>query len=148
MKTHNQREHKRARNKTGERQITDVSLTKLRSALTNGSKLLVDVDHRSAWMRRLRDLISGHFSDLGGADNLSTAEASIIRRASMLELQMEMLESRFADNDGVATTDQLLLYQRTASAARRLFESVGIKRRAKDIAPSLRDYIEQKGVEA
>jgi hypothetical protein len=60
-------------------------------------------------------------------DNLSTAEASIVRRASMLELQMEMLETKFAANDGEASADQLLLYQRTASSARRLFESVGIK---------------------
>jgi hypothetical protein len=115
-------------------------LSKVQSAITNGSKLLADVDHRSAWMRRLRDIILGHEMDLGGGDNLSTAEASIIRRASMLELQLEMLETKFAENEGAATTDQLLLYQRTANAARRLLESVGIKRRAKDITPDPLEY--------
>lgn len=62
----------------------------------------------------------------------------------MLELQMEMLESRFAEKDGVASADQLLLYQRTANSARRLFESVGIKRRARDITPTLDEYLASK----
>jgi len=117
-----------------------VSLATLRSATSNGSQLLAGVDHRSAWMRRLRDLICGHVADLGGGDNLSTAEASIVRRASMLELQMEMLETRVADNDGVASADQLLLYQRTASSTRRLLESVGLRRRPHDVTPRPLDF--------
>ena len=40
--------------------------------------------------------------------------------------------------------DQLLLYQRTANSARRLLESVGLKRRAKDITPSLDEYLASK----
>ena len=79
------------------------------------------------------DLIPGHIADGGGIDLMSTAEQSIVRRASMLELQMEMLETRFADNDGVATAEQLLLYQRTANSTRRLLELVGLRRRPKDI---------------
>ena len=64
-------------------------------------------------MRRLRDLILAHTSDLGGSDNISAAEQSIVRRASMLELQLEMMETKFAENDGMATSHQLLLYQRS-----------------------------------
>ena len=44
----------------------DPSLTRVRSAITNGSHLLADVDGRSSWMRRLRDLIQGHIADAGG----------------------------------------------------------------------------------
>jgi hypothetical protein len=123
----------------------DVSLAKVRSALTNGSDLLGgDVDHRSAWVRRLRDLIQGHIADAGGIDLLSTAEQSIVRRASMLELQMEMLETAFAANDGMATSHQLLLYQWTANSTRRLLESVGLKRHARDVTPSLNEYMASK----
>ena len=57
------------------------SLTTLRSAKSNGTRLLDDCDHRSARMRRLRDLIGMHVSDLGGEDACSAAELSIIRRA-------------------------------------------------------------------
>ena len=126
----------------------DPSLTRVRSAITNGSHLLADVDGRSSWMRRLRDLIQGHIADAGGIDLMSTAEQSIVRRASMLELQMEMLETRFADNDGVASADQLLLYQRTANSTRRLLELVGLKRRQRDITPHPLDYARQIDAEA
>src|SRR3954467_10710242 len=94
------------------------SMRNIRSAITNGSQLLANCDHRSAWMRRLRDLIQGHLADGGGVEQLSMAEQSIIRRASMCELQMEMMETRFAENGGVASADELNLYQRTASSTR------------------------------
>ena len=86
-------------------------------------------------MRRLRDIIHGHVADAGGIDLLSTAEQSIVRRASMLELQLEMLETKFAGNDGVASSDQLLLYQRTANSTRRLLEAIGLRRRSRDVTP-------------
>jgi len=91
-------------------------------------------------MRRLRDLISGHISDLGGDDAISEAERSIVRRASMLELQLEMMETRWAVNEGVASASDLQNYQRVASTIRRLLEAVGLKRRAKDITPDPLDY--------
>ena len=49
-----------------------------RSRITNGSALLPGVDGRSAWVRRARDLIREHLADLGGFDNVSAAERSII----------------------------------------------------------------------
>jgi hypothetical protein len=41
-------------------------------------------------------LISAHTSDLGGQDMISTPEIILIRRAAMLTLQLEMMESRWA----------------------------------------------------
>jgi len=75
----------------------------VRSAITNGTTLGLGVDERSAWCRRLRDLLRSHVSDLGGDDNLSQAERTLIRRASMLSLQCEMLEGKFAEAGGMAT---------------------------------------------
>jgi hypothetical protein len=122
------------------RKQPEVSLRKLRSAITNGSSVLADVDHRSAWMRRLRDLIGAHMSDLGGDENASEGERSLVRRAAMLELQLEMMEQRFALNDGVASSDQLNDYQRATSALRRLLESVGLRRRPCDVE-TLDEYL-------
>ncbi len=51
-----------------------------RSRVTNGSRLLPDVDGRSCWARRCRDLIEAHVSDLGGTDMISEAERSIVNR--------------------------------------------------------------------
>ena len=77
-----------------------------------------------------------HENDLGGRDILSEGQRTILRRIAMLELQPEMLETRFAQNEGEASAKQLELYQRTAGALRRLLESVGLNegRKAKDIS--------------
>jgi hypothetical protein len=104
---------------------------------------LPGVDGRSTWVRRLRDLIGLHLSDLGGPQMASEAEKSIIRRAATLTVELERLEAVFA-TAGEATPEQLDLYQRTASAMRRLLETVGIERRARDVGrtPSVAAYIE------
>jgi hypothetical protein len=100
-----------------------------KSAIANGS-LLPGVDGRSGWVRRCKELIADHVSDLGGADNASAAERSIIRRACVLTVELERLEVKFA-TAGQATDADLDLYQRTAGNLRRLLEAVGLQRRAK-----------------
>ena len=72
------------------------SLTTLRSAKSNGTRLLDGCDHRSARMRRLRDLIGMHVSDLGGEDACSAAELSIISRAALLTLELEVTGGQVA----------------------------------------------------
>ena len=128
------------------------SLAALRSAVTNGTKLLDHCDHRSSRMRRFRDLIGVHLSDLGGEEACSEAELSIVRRAALLTLELEVLEAKFEAEDG-ASLKQLECYQRTANSLRRLLESVGLKRRPKDITPDLATYLATKrrqaeGIEA
>jgi hypothetical protein len=104
-----------------------------RSRVANGSALLSGVvDQRSVWVRRLRDLIREHLSDLGGEANASTAERSIVRRAAVLEVELEQLETKFA-SAGAADPNALDLYQRTAGNLRRLLESLGLQRRQRDI---------------
>jgi hypothetical protein len=126
------------------RKQSEVTPRKLRSAITNGSSVLNDVDHRSAWMRRLRDLIGLHMSDLGGDDNASEAERSLVRRAAMLELQLELMDQRIAQAGGEATSAQLADYQRATGALRRLLTSIGLQRRARDVTtPSITEYLEQ-----
>lgn len=111
-----------------------------RSRVTNGTALLAGVDGRSVWARRLRDLIDLHVSDLGGSAAVSAAERSIVRRAATLTVELERLETTFA-LAGAASAQDLDLYQRTAGNLRRLLESIGLQRRAKDITPDLRDYV-------
>jgi hypothetical protein len=120
------------------------SLAYVRSAITNGSSILAGkFDQRTAWMRRFRDLIQLHTSDLGGDDVITESERRIVRRAAMLTLQLEMMDSKFAANDGEATLAQLHLYQQVSNTLRRLLESLGLQRRAKDISavPTLTQYL-------
>jgi hypothetical protein len=110
-----------------------------RSRVTNGKSLLEGVDGRSTWVRRLRDLMGLHLADLGGEENTSEAERSIIRRAATLTVELERLELRFAlaGEADVADLDQ---YQRTANSLRRLLEAVGIRRRPRTVT-KLADYL-------
>jgi hypothetical protein len=111
-----------------------------RSRITNGSKLLPGVDGRSPWVRRAKDIISAHLSDLGGVDNTSAAERSIIRRAAVLTVELERLEAKFA-LAGEASAEELDVYSRIASNLRRLLEAIGLQRRPRDIAPTLSQLI-------
>ena len=73
----------------------------LRSRVTNGRSLFVKGgDGRGPWARRLRDVLELHVSDLGGADNCSQAELSIIRRIATLTVELERVEARFAVGEG------------------------------------------------
>ena len=102
-----------------------------RSRITNGSCLLPGVDGRSPWVKRARDLIAAQLSD---KPDPSTAEMAIIRRAAVLVVELEIMEAKFASANG-ADDEALERYARIASSMRRLFESVGLGRRAKELSP-------------
>jgi hypothetical protein len=111
-----------------------------RSAITNGSTLIPRVDGRNAWVRRCKDVIEEIVSDLGGADNTSAAERSLVRRAAVLTTELERLEKKFA-LAGEASTNDLDLYIRAAGNLRRLLEAVGLERRVIDATPTLSQYL-------
>ncbi len=110
-----------------------------RSRITNGRELLPGIDQRSTWARRMRDLIELHVDDLGGLDNTSEAQRSLLRRISVLEVEAEYLETEFAKRS--ASGKQYDLYLRVVGVLKRLYELVGIERRARDVTPSLQDYL-------
>ena len=113
---------------------------KARSAMTNGA-VLPGIDGRSAWVRRLKDLIALHVADLGGDENISEAERAIIRRAAVIITELERMERDFALSEGAPGVIELETYQRAANSMRRLLEAVGLQRRARDVTPTLSDYL-------
>jgi hypothetical protein len=74
-------------------------------------------------------------ADLGGADLLSEAQFSLIRRAAAIEIELERLDAQLSRNEPVDMDS----YARVAGHLRRLFETTGLERRAKDISPTLSD---------
>jgi hypothetical protein len=112
--------------KSAPRKRLEPSLAAFRSAITNGSRLLDDVDGRSAYMRRFRDCVAAHESDLGGGDMLSEGQRAIVRRAALLQCQLEGMDSKIAQADGQASLAMIETYQRTSGALRRLLESLGL----------------------
>jgi hypothetical protein len=111
-----------------------------RSRVTNGGALLSGVDGRSPWVRRCKDVIASHLSDLGGEGNTSAAERSLVRRASVMTVELERLEAGFA-LAGEADPNTLDLYIRASGNLRRLLEAVGLRRRPRDVSPSLDDLM-------
>jgi hypothetical protein len=116
-----------------------------RSRVTNGHELLPDVDHRTIWVRRFRDVNALHLNDLGGEEACSEAEKALTRRAACLIVELEALEQTFAQQGG-AETSQLENYQRATNTLRRVLESLSpnLQRRAKDVTgPSLGALLRQ-----
>jgi hypothetical protein len=102
-----------------------------RSKLTNGTRLLPTIDHRSIWARRFSDLNHAFRADLGATDCddslLSEGQRALVRRASALCVELEAMEIRFARNKG-AKPDELDVFQRAVNSLRRIIESLGTHR--------------------
>lgn len=120
-----------------------------RSNVTNGTRLLHSpVNENSAWVRRCKDLINLHIADLGGEANVSAAEHALVRRAAVLITELEKLEIKFATREDGASVHDLDRYARGASTLRRLFQVIGLKRRSRDVGPSLGDLMRQPTIES
>jgi hypothetical protein len=108
-----------------ERQNKKTQSTKLygarlkgRSKITNNGTLLPNVDGRSIWAGRLRDLIQLHVADYGGAENMSEAERSSVRRAATSTTELELLEVQFA----TVTSDSFAVRASAAGTASQRLE--------------------------
>jgi hypothetical protein len=100
-----------------------------RSAVTSGRKLFVTGDSNSAWARRFHDLVQGHISDLGGRSIVSEAKFALCKRAAGLECELEQLEGRMSQSEAI----NLDSYGRAASHLRRILETLGLERKARDV---------------
>jgi hypothetical protein len=101
---------------------------------------LADLDHRTSAARRAHDLIENIHTDLGGADRLGTGERQIAQRAALLGTMAEDVEARWLA--GLPVDPNILCV--LANAQRRLFETLGFKRRPRDVTPtSLQEYLAQ-----
>jgi hypothetical protein len=107
-----------------------------RSAVTNGRRMFVEGDDRSAWSRRFRDLVAGHVNDMGGCDRLSEAQFSLVRRASAIECELEQLEGKLSQGEEI----DLDLFTRSASHLRRIFETLGVERKPREVVETLENY--------
>jgi hypothetical protein len=116
-------------------------------------KLMPGVRSDSRWMHRCRAVIAAHLSDLGGVENAATAELSLARRAAVLAVECERIESWLAEvnlgrSDAVLELYvQLLdLYSRVSGNLRRILETLGVQRRPRDVSLTLSDYLQQPAV--
>jgi hypothetical protein len=107
-----------------------------RSAVTSGRTMFIGGDPNSAWARRFHDLVVGHVVDAGGRDAISEAQFALCKRAAGLECELEKMEARLSQGEDV----DLDRYGRAASHLRRILETIGLQRQARDVTP-LRDRL-------
>lgn len=117
-----------------------VAERRIRSAVTNGRRLIEGLDARSAPARRYRDLQSAMAADLGGLDYLTEAQLQLVRSAAGLVMLRERLDSKALNGEPIHTAT----YCRICNSLRRVLSTVGLKRVAKDITPTLAQYLDAK----
>ena len=111
----------------------------------NGSALLPELDGRSTWARRAKELLASFLNgQLGGEGNYSEAEHVLVMRAVVLIIELERREAEFA-KAGAAGDNALAIYQTTVNTLRRTLESIGLQRRAKVITPpTVEQYLQHR----
>ena len=115
-----------------------------RSRLSNGNDLLPDVDGRSPIARRYRDISSAMLTDQGGADQCSEARQQLVRRFAAAAVLAEQMEAKLANGEQIDIGEHALLVSSMVRVARQ----IGVNRIAKDITPSLSEYLRGKTLEA
>lgn len=92
-----------------------------RSAVTNGTRMLVGINGRSALARRYRDLVEALAAEIGA--DLGEAELLQVRNAASLQLHAEELTARLVRGEPV---DPEAITRATNGATRAL---AGLRRR-------------------
>jgi hypothetical protein len=98
--------------------------TRLRSRVSNGSKLIAGVDGRSVEARRYRDLVLSYADDCGGAAKLTEAQRTLIAQAATLQVQAERMQGAVIKGE-LVDVEQL---SRLSNSVVRILSRLGLKR--------------------
>src|SRR6476469_4274680 len=111
--------------------------SRARSAVTNHKDLLPGLDGRSATARRFRDLVNAVVADMGGLDHCSEVRLGLVRRLAATTVQAEMLEARMVNGGTIDIATLCTL----ASTTVRLSQRLGLERQARNVTPSVGQYL-------
>jgi hypothetical protein len=111
-----------------------------RSRVTNGSDVLPGVDGRTMIARRFYDVLQSLIADQAGLDRCSEAKLQLIRRFAASAVMAEELEAKLARGEQIDITQHAAL----SSTLVRLAQRIGIERRARNVTPSLNQYLAGK----
>jgi hypothetical protein len=108
-----------------------------RSAVHNGKRLHTVAPGDNAWSRRFRDVLGEIVSDLGGPDRLSEGQRQLARRCALIAVECERIEG----NAVAGLEINLETYGTLTDRLGRAFQRLGLKRVARNITPTLAEYI-------
>jgi hypothetical protein len=97
--------------------------------------MLLGVDGRSLMARRYREIVTSIEADLGG--DPTEAQRHLMARAATLAIWAEAREAELA-NGAEFDAGQ---YSTVSNTLRRLLTDLGLERRARNVTPSLSEYI-------
>jgi hypothetical protein len=119
-----------------QRRHTGANCITTRSAVSNRSRLLQNVDGRSSSARRFRDLVVAFEAEIGG--ELTEVERGLVRQAAALTMRAEQLQADIINNVPV-DSDALI---RISSTAKRILGAIGERAgKRKPPAPTIHDHI-------
>jgi hypothetical protein len=101
---------------------------------------LENMDKRGAAYRRTVELIGRVERDLGGSGRLSSAQKQLIRSAGLTAAMLEHLGSQWLEGQPIDP----VTFSTLANCARRLFETVGLQRVPREVAPTVAQYLGQE----
>jgi len=102
-------------------------------------RFLDALDGRTVVAKTLRARLSEIMADLGGEDQLSYAQRSLVRRAVWLESWIETQEAAAAEGEQVDIGRQVQALNSLVG----LWRTLGLERRQKN-APTLQEYLRSK----
>lgn len=125
---------------SSQRTRLDVSKARNCSRVSNGKDLFRPevTDLRSATYRRYRDLVEMLLVDAGGVDLCSESRKQLIRRFAACCVLAEKAEARLVADEEISVERHALL----CSTLTRLASKLGINRVARDVTPTLDEYLE------
>jgi hypothetical protein len=114
-----------------------------RSAVTNGKRLHVvstPNGNETKWARRFRDVLAEIISDIGGRDGLSEGQRQLARRCATIAITCEKMEGEAAQGNEI----DLEQYGQLTDRLGRCFARLGLRRQARDVGPTLSDFLPRK----
>jgi hypothetical protein len=111
-----------------------------RTSIANGSRVLEGVDGRGHIARRYAEVAGAVAADLGGDDRLTELQRHLVRSVAGMVILRENLDAKAVNGEKVNTSQ----YCRLANSTRRVAATLGLSRVARDVTPSLSDYIASK----
>lgn len=120
---------------TRTRKAVEPPLPQFGTRKGTGAVYLAGIDGRSHMARRFREIVTGIESDLGG--DLSEAQGQLVARAATLAIWCEGRETELASGGEFDAS----AYATISNALRRLLSDLGLERRARDVTPTLDQYL-------
>jgi hypothetical protein len=98
---------------------------------------LAGMDRRTRAYQDSETLIGSIEADLGGADHLTAAERQLVQHGAILGAVLCGMERNWISGKPLEPS----IYCTLVNAQRRVFETIGLHRRARDVTPDLRTYL-------